>query len=62
MEERELISDGGEKGPSFVKRISFQIRLTEETNVERGEANDEPSGRPALRRGCWIARPDPVSC
>jgi len=38
------------KRPSFVKRISFQIRLTEETSDERGEPNDEPAGGPALRR------------
>ena len=38
--ERELISDGSEKRPSFVKRISFQIRLNKGTNDERGEPND----------------------
>ena len=38
--ERELISDGREKRPSFVKRISFQIRLNKGTNDERGEPND----------------------
>jgi hypothetical protein len=40
----------GRKRPSFVKRISFQIRLTEETNDERGESNNESSGRPGPRR------------
>jgi hypothetical protein len=48
--ERELISDGREKRPSFVKRISFQIGLNKETNDERGEPNDEPASRPAPRR------------
>ena len=30
--------------------MSFQIRLTEWTNDERGEPNDEPASRPALFR------------
>jgi len=39
-------TDGGKERPSFMKRISFQIRLTEETNDERGKPNDEQAGRP----------------
>ena len=56
MEERELISDGGEKGPSFLKRISFQIRLIEATTDERGEPNGEPAGRPAMRLNMVLGR------
>ena len=42
-------ADGGKERPSFVKRISFQIRLTEGMNDERGEPNDEPAGWPGTR-------------
>jgi len=44
-----LIADGGKERPSFVKRVSFQIRRTEGMNDERGEPNNEPAGRPTPR-------------
>ena len=39
-----------QKRASFVRRLSFQIRLIEGTKDMRGETNDEPAGRPAPRR------------
>ena len=49
-EERELIGDGGEK--KIVVREAYlasqETRLS--GNDERGETNDEPSGKPATHR------------